>query len=351
MEERMRWTVASVVVLALGVWSIWSASFKVEPDVVAVVTRDDRIVRIAEPGLRWHVPLIEQVGFVPIFRQYRQSVALETRLADGSTCRVTAHVLFNTPDARLAFAWRRKHRLSVSTNGARDDGVAYTEAARAFRSAAVSAVRTITAVAALNGAVSDWIRTYRSPVHADGSQVQGVQPVRVDCESEALADQRRRKLEPLEYGALRPFARTLARPAAGIETARHLELEEQEMLAGGGRQIRLTPLPVLYVIADDKRFIDTSGPGKSGRRNAAIRIGHIMNSQLRRAIGSLEIDALMTFDPLSVALPGTDLAEQFDRLGVRIVGRRRRQGRLQNFEEQTLRHVEADSRQRAVLGW
>lgn len=314
----MRWKVVGFAVLALGVWSIWSASFTVEPDSVAVVTRGDRIVRIAEPGLRWHFPLVEQVGFVPIFRQYRQSVAIEARLADGSSCRIAAHVLFSTPDARIAFAWRKKHGLSVSKDGARDDGAAYTEAAQAFRSAAVSALRTISADAARNGTVSEWIRAYRSPVHADGSQVQGVQPERVDCESEALADQRRRKPEPFEYGALHPFSRTLVRPAAGIETALRLELEEQEMPARN-RRIRLAPLPVLYVIRDEKRFTERVGPGERGRRNAALRIVHIMNSQLRRAIGSLEVDKLMTFDPLSVALPGTDLAEQMDRLGVRIV--------------------------------
>lgn len=271
----MRWTLAGFAVLALGVWSIWSASFTVEPDGVAVVTRGDRIVRIAEPGQRWHLPLIEQVGFVTIFRQYRQSVALEAQLADGSSCRIAAHVLFNTPDARLAFAWRKKHGLSVSKDGARDDGAAHTEAAQAFRSAAVSAVRTISADAARNGSVSDWIRAYRSPVHADGSQVQGVQPVRVDCESEALADQRQRKQESPEYGALRPFSRTLARPAAGVETALRLELEEQEMLARDGH-IRLPPLQVLYVIGDEKRFTERVGPGERGRSNAALRIGHIM---------------------------------------------------------------------------
>jgi len=314
----MRWTMAGLAALALGVWGIWSASFTVEPDGVAVVTRDDHIVRIAQPGQRWHLPLVEQVGFVPIFRQYRQSVALEAQLADGSPCRITAGILFNTPDARLAFAWRKKHGLSVGKDAARDDGTAYTEAARAFRSAAVSAVRAISTDSARNGAVSDWIKTYQSPVHADGSRVQGVQPVRVDCESEALGEQRLRKPEPSEYGALRPFARTLPRPAEGTETALRLELEEQEIVARGGR-LRLAPLPMFYVIADEKRFTDASGPGERGRRNAAIRIGHIMNSQLRRAIGSLEIDTLMTFDPLSVALPGTDLAEQLDRLGVRIV--------------------------------
>ena len=314
----MRITVAGFAVLALAVWSIWSASFTVEPDGVAVVTRDDRIVRIVEPGQGWHLPLIEQVGFVPIFRQYRQSVALEARLADGSSCGIAADLFFNTPDARLAFAWRKKHGLSVSKDGARDDGAAYTEVAQAFRLAAVSALGAISADAARNGTVSDWIRAYRSPVHADGSQVQGVQPVRVSCESEALVYQRLRKRQPLEYGALRPFSRALPRPAAGIETALRLELEEQEMLAQGVH-VRLPPLTVFYVIGDEKRFAETLGPGERGRRIAATRIGHIISSQLRRAIGSLEIDNLMTFDPLSVAFPGTDLAKQLDRLGVRIV--------------------------------
>lgn len=315
----MRWTVAGFAVLALGFWSIWSASFTVEPDSVAVVTRDDRIVRIVEPGLRWRLPLVEQVGFVPIFRQYRQSLAIEARLADGSSCRIAADIFFTTPDARLAFAWRKKHGLSVSKDGSRDDGAAYTEAAQAFRSAAVSALRAISAGKARNGTVvSEWIRAYRSPVHADGSQVQGVQPVRVDCESKALADQLRPKPEPPEYGALRPFSRTLARPATGLDTALRLELEEQEMPARNGR-IRLPPLLVLYVIGDEQRFIERVGTGERGRRNAALRIGHIMNSQLRRVIGLLEIDDLTTFDPLSVAFPGTDLAKQLDRLGVRIV--------------------------------
>ncbi|MEM8975928.1 MAG: SPFH domain-containing protein [Pseudomonadota bacterium] len=315
----MRFVVVGIVVLALGLLSIWTAAFRVEPGSVAVVTQNGRIVRIANSGLQWHVPLVEEIGFIPIAWQYKRSVVLDTRLSDGSPCRIAADILFHTPDPRRTFSWRVKNGLDVSARSAQDDGADYTEAAQSFRVAAISAVKATSADAARSGALSDWMRGYRSPIHIDGSQVQAVQPTRVDCEAEALSAQPQPKAMPLEFGAFRPFVRSLERPATGDETVFDFELEQQQMWASNGQHMQLHPLPVRYVISHQKRFTDTFGPGKRGRETAVLRIRQFLTFQLRNAIGALDPDALKSFDPLSTTLPGTKTAKRLDRLGIRIV--------------------------------
>ncbi len=316
----MRKVVVSAIVVALVAWLASSAFFVVAVDSVAVLSRGGKVVRIEQPGLRWHIPFVESVGMVVVHRLYKQAVTVDAKLADGSHCQIKANILFRADDPARVLAWRLKHGLDGSAAGGRDDGRRYTEPARAFKVAAVSALRGIAPAAARSGAVSAWIRGYGAAVHTDGNRTVQVQPVIVSCELQAGREKQstRTSSEPV-FGQLKPFSETVARQRiSGVKT-HVLVMRPQELIMRGGRRVRFEALKLRYIVSDAARFVAAFGAGAAGHRNVPYRMESILDRHLRITIGGLDAGALASFDPLSLGAPGTPLANNLERVGIQIV--------------------------------
>jgi membrane protease subunit HflK len=78
-----RRTVVIAIVVVVGLLTIGSAYYQVEPDEVALVTRFGRFVRTSNPGPHTKFPFgIEQVQKVPVERQLKQEFGFRTVRAD-----------------------------------------------------------------------------------------------------------------------------------------------------------------------------------------------------------------------------------------------------------------------------
>ena len=66
--------VAALVLLVL----LWSTFYQVEPEELGVVLRFGRHTRTTEPGLRWKIPIVEEVFKVPVQRQLKQELGFRT---------------------------------------------------------------------------------------------------------------------------------------------------------------------------------------------------------------------------------------------------------------------------------
>jgi len=78
-----RRTVVIAIAVVVGLFTIGSAYYQVEPDEVALVTRFGRFVRTSNPGPHSKFPFgIEQVQKVPVERQLKQEFGFRTVRAD-----------------------------------------------------------------------------------------------------------------------------------------------------------------------------------------------------------------------------------------------------------------------------
>ncbi|HYR43778.1 MAG TPA: FtsH protease activity modulator HflK [Terriglobia bacterium] len=66
--------VAALVLLVL----LWSSFYQVQPEELGVVLRFGRHTRTTEPGLRWKIPVVEEVFKVPVQRQLKQELGFRT---------------------------------------------------------------------------------------------------------------------------------------------------------------------------------------------------------------------------------------------------------------------------------
>lgn len=316
----MRRTPLLVVVIALAGLGLALSFYKVEPDSVALVMRNNEIVRVEQPGLRWHLPVFEEIGLIPVHRHFRQEARFEARLADGSTCPIVAELAFRIADPSRAFTWRREHGLDMSADARRNDAEDFKEAARSFKTAANAALREISPNEAAAGAVSAWIKAYRHAVHADGTQILAAEPSAVGCEPVKQTDHVRRKPEPASVlGPINPFKRTLQRTDTPGTKVHEFSATAQEVIARDGRRVWFEPLTVRYAVTDTARFEAAFTGGVAAHRYAAPRLDAMLAAQLRLTVGSLTTDELPAFDPLTLAQPGTRVASGLEHLGIRIL--------------------------------
>ena len=56
----------AIAIIMLGLVFTSQSVFEVDVDGVAVITREDDVVRVSQPGLRWRNPLVETVHHVSV---------------------------------------------------------------------------------------------------------------------------------------------------------------------------------------------------------------------------------------------------------------------------------------------
>lgn len=315
----MRRAIISIVVVALAAWTFSKAFFVVKPDSVALVSRDGKVVRIEQPGLSWYLPFIETVGFVPVHRQYQQAIRLDAILADGSSCHIEAFIRFRAANPAQVLAWRLERGLDVSDEGGRGDGHEYTEAGDAFKTKALTALKTLTVDMAQNGAVSDWIENYSAEAHEDGTGTLAAKAAKVSCElAQSASKQTPHEPEEPAFGDLKPFALSQTRAKNSNGEPHAFFLQPTELIMRSGQRVLFEGIQVRYVVSDDTRFAEIFGVGADSFRKVAPRTEPLITGLLRGTIGALDEPALEIFDPQSLIMPQTGLGDKLEQLGIQI---------------------------------
>jgi modulator of FtsH protease HflK len=108
-----------IVLVVVGIATLWSAYYQVEPDEVALVTRFGRYARTSNPGPHAKLPFgIERVQKVPVQRQLKQEYGFRTSLAaiqsaKHQTDETKAEALMLTGDLNVATVeWIVQYKIS-----------------------------------------------------------------------------------------------------------------------------------------------------------------------------------------------------------------------------------------------
>ncbi len=323
---------AAVVVLAAAVLAILSAQFTVAPDRMGVVVRGETPVRLAAPGLRWRIPLLESVAEISTTRLHQHQMELTVLLSDASDCRVLASVEKRVVDPIRAYLWRASQGLPGGDADSPDAASEYTVWSAAFAAALRDAARAMTPDAAAAGAIRSWSWKLNAGNFDDGTAIVAANVESATCWDAAtevpsiVAGDR----APPRYGALNRFARSAVRPASPEDAPHHvIELRPDISIDRMGRRLQTEGLTVRIRAVDKGRAEAVFGAWPAGLGNAAGRIQSEIAAELRRIIGDLDQSGLESFDPYVAVGPGSVLASRLagdgliiDDLGGEVMGYR-----------------------------
>lgn len=93
---------AFLALISLVTVGIYSALIDIEEGSKGVVIRSDEPVRELDPGLRFHIPLIERVLIIPTERVQVFTRSIGTTLSNGSPCMFEIEAYYGIHDATLA---------------------------------------------------------------------------------------------------------------------------------------------------------------------------------------------------------------------------------------------------------
>lgn len=110
-----------VVAVVIGLALLWGTAYQIEPEEAGVVLRLGRYVRTTDPGLRFKIPIIEQVRKVPVESQLKQEFGFRTVTSgvrsDFSTEGLAGESLMLTGDLNVAVVeWIVQYRVSDPYN-------------------------------------------------------------------------------------------------------------------------------------------------------------------------------------------------------------------------------------------
>ena len=105
------------VIVLIGLLTVMSTLYQVQPEEVGVVTRFGRFVRTTEPGLRMKMPFLESVIKVPVQRQLKQEFGFRTVQSRSRTRysqeRYASEAVMLTGDLNVALVeWIVQYRIS-----------------------------------------------------------------------------------------------------------------------------------------------------------------------------------------------------------------------------------------------
>lgn len=317
----LRLVIAAVAVLFAGVLAIASTLFTVPPDRVGVIIRSGEPVRLAQPGLRWRIPLIENVAEIRTSRLHRQSTDLTVLLADDSDCRVSAIIETRVDDPMRAYRWRTARGLSGGDADALDAASEYTAWSAAFAAALRDATRSMTPDAAAGGAIKTWFSKFNADGLEDGTTIIAATVDAATCwdaateRPSAMVGER----APPSYGALKRFVRSAVRPVIPEDASSEvIALPPEIAIDRMGRRLQIEGVTAQVRVADRGRVEALFGSGPAGLSNAAARAEAHVAAALRRAISELDETGLERFDPYVVVEPGSELAGRLAGEGLTI---------------------------------
>ncbi len=310
-----------LTIAAAGTVYYWSACIIVPPHAVAVITRGDSVVRVEQPGLRWHVPLLERVGHISVTRHYETALKVNAKLSDGSGCRIVAVLITRAADPVKAYRWRLARNADVSADSLNDVGKVYTAASRVFRTQLLAVVAKTTPDKAASGGIEAWISQLHDGPLEDGTTLLQARPATVSCSrTKTVAQQSVEKFLEPTYGALMPFVRTISRPdTAPTAIVHRFVLPKFELIARDARVV-FEGLAVAYRIKNAEQFKNVHGNGGRAILIANSRLGNRLLASLRQVASSTDVSAIATFDPLIVVgrgIGGAGVA--LDNFGVEII--------------------------------
>jgi hypothetical protein len=312
--------VAAFVAFA-GFVIVANAQFVVAPDRIAVVVRGGEPVRVGEPGLRWRLPLIEEVAFFSPTRLHRQQTDFTVLLADGSDCRVSATIETRVADPIRAYRWRTSRGLQGSDADVPEAGSQYTAWSAALTTALRDAARTMTPDAAAVGAIRNWISKFSPGTLDDGTNIVGANLDAATCwapeADKPIASVSDRAAET--FGGLKRFVRSIPRPAASDRVpSESIEVRSDVAIDRTGRRVQIEGLVADVRLLDSARAEALFGAGPVGIRNAASRAETHIAAELRRTISELDASGLQAFDPYIIVQPGSPLATRFASEGLAV---------------------------------
>jgi hypothetical protein len=106
-----------VVAVVIGLGLLWGTAYQIEPEEAGVVLRLGRYVRTTDPGLRFKIPIVEQVLKVPVESQLKQEFGFRTVTpgvrSDFTTEGFAGESLMLTGDLNVAVVeWIVQYRVS-----------------------------------------------------------------------------------------------------------------------------------------------------------------------------------------------------------------------------------------------
>ncbi|MBF9031349.1 hypothetical protein HKCCE3408_13185 [Rhodobacterales bacterium HKCCE3408] len=251
-----------IVVFGLGV-ALWAAAVRVGPAEQAVVVRDGTVDRVLEPGMHWHIPLVEAVSIYP--------AQLETQHAllqgvDVAGCRLDVSVV-----------------TGVSDVAAYHEGGAVSEMPASLSEAARAAIAGLEAVPASAGDPREIVATVLQ-AQLEDRMPPGLQLRRVLAEGDCAPPP---EPEPAPAADL-----VISVPETeGDPGAERTDLPEFRVMTGDRVQVRIAGVAATWDMVDETRFDACFG---GDREIAGQRLAPVVESALRAQAETVEAGEFAT---------------------------------------------------------